>query len=371
MSLWQVSMSEIFYPPGVAWAWSGVAKALPRAVGIQLACSMLFVILAARLLRPRRLEASVRRGREPATPPRPAVGDDPVLWKERYAHTRLSRRAAGMAIALLVVLVVYPLIEAAAASFREWRAELVGSSGGPPLGTRLAERVAAQSSVRDSTSSGWPPSRPWRRRASAASVRRGTWTSLAMTLVTGQEVARARSPAALRAVRGLVIPFAILWVIGLATGSVHPLGVLASAVGLVIFARYGAALGVLCSMASRTSGRAIVATSLALLASNAIALLFVPIDLIGSLAGTWQTIYLAGVSPFVEWIALASPVEIRWSLEGRTWEEAIGLPGGLWVARVALDPGLIRTYLVSLVLHAIGASAAMRAVAWMFDRDRS
>ena len=200
---------------------------------------------------------------------------------------------------------------------------------------------------------------------------RGTWTSLAMTLVTGREVARAKVSGALRAVRGLVIAFLILWGIGLTTGSVHPLGVLASAVGLVIFARYGAALGVLCSMASQTSGRAIVATSLALLASNTIGLLFVPIDLIGSLAGTWQTIYLAGVTPFVEWISLASPVEIRWSLEGRTWEQAIGLPGGLWAARVALDPGLIRTYLVSLVFHAIGASAAMRTAAWMYDRNRS
>ena len=120
-------------------------------------------------------------------------------------------------------------------------------------------------------------------------------------------------------------------------------------------------------MASQTSGRAIVATIVALLASNAIALLFVPMDLIGPLAGTWQAIYLAGVTPFVEWISLASPVEIRWSLEGRTWEEAIGLPGGLWGARVALDPGLIRTYLASLVLHAIGATAAMRAAAWAFD----
>ena len=106
MSLWQVPMSEIFYPPGVAWAWSGVSRTLPRAVGIQLACSMLFLVLAARLIRPRRLEAARPRGREPAAPPRPAVGDEPVLWKERYAHASLSRRAAAMAIGLFAALVV-------------------------------------------------------------------------------------------------------------------------------------------------------------------------------------------------------------------------------------------------------------------------
>jgi hypothetical protein len=103
-----------------------------------------------------------------------------------------------------------------------------------------------------------------------------------------------------------------------------------------------------------------------LLAGNALALLFVPLDLAGRLAGTWQAMYLAGVSPFVEWVALVSPVEIRWSLAGQTWEGSLGLPG-LWGTWVRLEPGLIRTYLASLALHALGTSVALRAAAWAFD----
>ena len=106
--------------------------------------------------------------------------------------------------------------------------------------------------------------------------------------------------------------------IGLATGFVHPLGVLAAAAGLIIYARYAAALGVLFSMVSKSSDRAIAASLLALLTSNAIALLFIPLDLIGPLGGSWQTVWLAGVTPLVEWFCWV-PVEIRWWLEGRIW----------------------------------------------------
>jgi ABC-type transport system involved in multi-copper enzyme maturation permease subunit len=88
------------------------------------------------------------------------------------------------------------------------------------------------------------------------------------------------------------------------------------------------------------------------------------------IAGSWQTVYLAGVTPLVEWVSLASPIEIRWWLEGRTWEGRVGLPWGLWGTRIRLDPGLIWTYLASLTLHAIGTVALMRVAAWSFDSER-
>src|SRR5262249_9661244 len=158
----------------------------------------------------------------------------------------------------------------------------------------------------------------------------------------------------------------ILWGIGLATGSVHPLGVLAAAAGLAVFLRHGAALGVFFSMISPTSGQAIAATAIALFASNAVPMLFVPLDLVGRLAGQPTTLYLAGVSAFVEWIALVSPLEIRWSLAGQAWESALALPGALWGTRILLVPGLIGTYLLSLVIHATVTMATIRAAAWAF-----
>ena len=87
-NLWLVSMFGLFHPAGVAWAWSGLSRAFPRVVIIQLAGSLGFLLLAARLLRPRRLEAWGRPGRTSAATERPPIGDDPMLWKERHAHGR-------------------------------------------------------------------------------------------------------------------------------------------------------------------------------------------------------------------------------------------------------------------------------------------
>jgi hypothetical protein len=365
-NLWLVSMAGLIHPAALAWAWSGLSWAFPRVVGTQLAGSVLFLIAASLLLRPRRLEVLRWRGREPAALSRPSVDDDdPVLWKERYAHGRLSRRAAWLAIGLLVVLFVCPLIEPAAAAFREWRASWWNGAGTD------WHRGSVNEALRQFSAGLYLIGLVAVAAMAATSItgerERGTWTSLEMTLVTGPELARAKVAGALRAVRGLMIPFVVLWAIGLATGSAHPLGVVASAIGLVVFLRYGAALGVLCSMISSTSGRAIAATTAAVFASHALPLLFVPLDLIGPIAGTWQAIYLAGVTPFVEWIALVSPVEIHWYMTGQTWDSALGLPGGVWRTRVLLVPGLIRTYLASLVLHTLLTSAAIRAAAATFD----
>jgi hypothetical protein len=355
----------VIHPSALAWAWSGLSRAFPRVVAIQVAGSAFFLLLAALLLRPRRLEAWGHRGGAPIAPSRPWVGDDPVLWKEQYAQGRLSRRAVRLAIAGLVVLVVVPLIEPAAVSYREWRA----SRGHGAVSDWQRGRM--NQALRQFDTGLYLVGLAAVAAVAATSVtgerERGTWTSLEMTLVTGREVARAKVSGALWAVRGLSVPFAVLWGIGLVTGSVHPVGVLAAAAGIIIFFRYGAALGVLCSMICPTSGRAIVATSIALFAGNALALLFVPLELVGRLAGTWQAIYLAGVTPFVEWVSLVSPVEIRWFLAGRTWEESLALPGGLWVTWVRLEPGLMRTYLVSVALHSLGTTVALWAVAWIYD----
>jgi CubicO group peptidase (beta-lactamase class C family) len=88
------------------------------------------------------------------------------------------------------------------------------------------------------------------------------------------------------------------------------------------------------------------------------------------LAGTWQTVYLAGMTPLVEWVSLASPIDIRSWWEGQTWEVAIRLPWGLSGTRIVLNSGLAGIYVVSLALHAMGTVVLMRATAWLFDCGR-
>ncbi|MEJ7638374.1 MAG: copper ABC transporter permease, partial [Singulisphaera sp.] len=64
------------------------------------------------------------------------------------------------------------------------------------------------------------------------------------------------------------------------------------------------------------------------------------------------------------------PTEIRAALDGRDWDSTISLPFTYWRIQVRLDPGLIRTFSVSLALHAVGAIVASRAAAWAFDARR-
>jgi hypothetical protein len=197
---------------------------------------------------------------------------------------------------------------------------------------------------------------------------RRTWTSLTTTLVTGREVAGAKVAGAVRAMHGPVIALLVLWSLGLATGSVHPLGVLAAATGLFVFARYAAAVGVLISMASRDSERALVGTFFALVAIPVLGLLFLPLDLIGPLAGSRHGLFLACLTPFVEWAALASPAEIGGVAGGWTPDARISLPWHLWNARIPLDRGLVRILAVSLAAHALVTAAVLRVAAWAYDR---
>lgn len=363
------------YSPALRWAQAGLSRTFPWVIGSQAAASAFFLLLAVPCLRPRRL--GLRRwarafgsSRTASASARPTMGDDPMLWKERYAPGGSRPTLAWLVIVLLSVLVLGPLVGPAVDAFREWQE----SRWGEFLGVSIQYRSGLNDSLRKLNTGLYMLGLVAVAATAATSVtrerERGSWTGLATTLLTGREVTRAKISGSLRGVRGLAIPALALWGMGLANGSVHPVGVLAAAAGLVVFARYAAALGVLCSMLSPTSDRALVTTFLALLASNAWALLFVPLDLIGPLAGSRSGVYLAGVSPLMEWVSLVSPFDVRAALDGRDWETRINLPFTYRWIRVRLDLGLIRTFSVSLALHAVATIVASRAAAWAFDARR-
>jgi len=208
--------------------------------------------------------------------------------------------------------------------------------------------------------------------ASVAGEReRGSWTALLTSPLNGWEIARAKVLGVLWGMRWLALPFGILWVIGLGTGSVHPLGFLAAELSVMVFGAYAASLGVFCSMLSATTDRALLATLTVLIVGNAFPLLFVPLDLIGPIAGSREALFLAGVTPFVQWISLVSPIEIQSASNGWPWEGTIRLPFTFWSIRVPLEGGLIRLYASSMLVHLLGALAATRAAAWVFDASRS
>lgn len=366
--LWDAARSSISHPTALSGALAPVWASFLRLMTIQATASVVFLTSAAMLLRPVRLGLRTR-GRTPKqrrVRQRPPIGDDPMLWKERA-----SRRGPHLAmIAVLCLVVFWPLVEPTRAAFIEpWPTVPGGTSriwAHYDLNIRLRQlhtglfvlglaAIAATSAM-----------------SITGERERKTWTSLATTLLTGREVVRAKVFGVLWGMRPLAIPFLIIWGIGLTTGSIHPAGVLAAGAGLLVYGWYASALGILGSMLSEQSSRSIILTFLGLFAGNALPFLFLPPELIGPLGGSGAAIFMAGVTPFVEWIALFSPFDLQAALDGRKWGGQLGLPFGLHAISVRLDPGLLRTYLASLALHAIGALALSRIAAWAFDvaRDR-
>lgn len=373
-SLWWVGRAKLGGDlTGLGLAWSQLSRTFPRAVGMQLAGSALGLLLAIVLLRPlrlgvRRREHGLWRLRAAHSPARPAIGDDPMFWKEWCAAGHPRSRIARLLAIVPGALFLVPLIEPTTIAFLEhWE-----SWQGDP--TRIWARWTLNVSLRHANAGLYVVGLVAIAARAATSVTGerefGTWTSLATTLITNREIMRAKIAGALWGTRWMSIPFLALWSIGLLAGAVHPAGVAAAAAGLLVFAWYAAAVGVLCSIVAGGSERALVATFLVLLASNLFPLLFVPLDLIGPLGGSRAGFFMAGVSPFVEWFALASPIEIHEYLGGWPWDARITLPFGIWSTRLLLHPGLIATFAISLAVYSLAALAAGRAAIGALDAVR-
>jgi hypothetical protein len=360
-------------PTRAAWAWARLDRALPRVVGIQVACSAVFAVLAVLLLRPSRLGwrrrgliGSGRSNRAAIAPARPPVGDDPMRWKECHASPRGPSAGSRFAMVAFGALLIVPLIGPARDSALEWWRAWFGHA------TFIHARLSANESLRNVCAMlsllGFAAVAATAATSVTGERERGTWISLTPTELTGRVVVRAKVAGAIRSLRGPACAFLWLWGIGLVSGSVHPIGVLAAALALFVFARYAAAVGVLISLVSRDSERALAGTFLALLAVPAFALLFLPLNLVGPLAGSGHGLLLASVTPFVEWAALASSIEVGETLVGWTVGARISLPWNLWSTAILLNFGLVRIYAAGVVAHAIVTPVLVRLAAWAYDR---
>ncbi|MHC5544174.1 ABC transporter permease, partial [Singulisphaera rosea] len=259
-ALWDAVRIATVYPTTLNGALAPIWTAFLRLMTIQTTASVLFLTSAATLLRPirlglrpRRTTLINRRVRE-----RPPIGDDPMLWKERT-----SRRGPHLVmLAVLCLIVFWPLIEPTRAAFAERWATI------PQGPSKIWARHDLNIRLRQLHTGLFVLGLAAVAAASAMSItgerEQKTWTSLATTLLTGREVVRAKIFGVLWWMRTLAIPFLIIWVIGLATGSIHPAGVLAAGVGLLAYSWYASALGVLGSMLSDQSSRALILTFLAL-----------------------------------------------------------------------------------------------------------
>jgi ABC-type transport system involved in multi-copper enzyme maturation permease subunit len=373
-----LGLSRLYVEPsGRGLIWGRLPRTLMRVVVSQSIAALVCLVVAALSLRARRLGlrgwgpswlADRARHRGPEAMPRPAVGDDPMLWKESTATGLRARSAVRIGIAVLFAVMLVPLVEPMRAAFSEWTTSCLEN------GTANWRRWQLNESLRSLSTALHVVGLLAVSSVAAASVagerERGSWTALLTSPLTGWEIARAKVLGVLWGMRWLALPFGTLGVIGLATGSVHPLGLLAAGLSVIVFGAYAASLGVFCSMLSATSDRALLATLTVLMVSNVFPLLCIPLDLIGSVAGSREGLFLAGVTPFVQWISLVSPIEIESASNGWRWEGTIRLPLTFWNIRVPLEAGLLRLYGTSMLVHLLGALVATRAAAWAFEASR-
>ena len=284
-------------------------------VGLQLISALAFVLLAIVALRPiarrdgdggRRASGMARARWWRRVRPRPAVGDDPMLWKERYApRTRgLIKLLVGFVFVIGGAILAYSTFLVAAPAFVElWHH---GYSSSDAYGERLAFNeylraggtllyVAWCLGVASLAATGVVGERE-----------EDTWTSLITTPLNGEEILRAKMFGAVWGTRWFGLPLVVLWHLGLVSGAVHPIGFVAIVIETAVFVWFAAALGVSVSMISKSSARAQTATMAILVTLNGLYLLCcIPLHP--------DTMYcMAGVTPLIEAISLLSYESISW-----------------------------------------------------------
>ena len=274
------------------WYFGGQAAAIVLSLGLSIGLLRpLRVGRRGRRMGPRAAAAPIRRRVERRAPDRPPVGDRPMRWKERYASGSAGHLSSRWGVVIMATLTFCVFLDPARDAFREF----VGLDPGD------SARVELNGWLRDVQSlvvGGWLVAAASVGAGSIAGEReQGTWESVRATLLTGREVIGAKVLGALWATRGLAVPLVMIWLIGLGTGSVHPLGVPASAAVIAACLPFAAAAGVACSVRASSGSRAFWASLAAVLVGNLVAVS----PFLG--AGLDPTT-AAGVGPALAWEAL-------------------------------------------------------------------
>jgi ABC-type transport system involved in multi-copper enzyme maturation permease subunit len=210
-----------------------------------------------------RAAAPVFRNRLLVPQSRPRCGEHPMLWKERF--TPLGGGLSwlgGRPVAILILTVAGCLLFDPA-----WT--LLKARLGSPWHSHERLRLTLGQDLRGAT---WLLSYLGIVAVAAAGAvsitaerEHDTWTSLATTLVTPDEVVLAKQFGAVWSARWVGLVFLVLWMTGLALGAFDPLGVL-GAVLLAGLAAWGlAAVGVFVSPRAGNSTRAQAVTLLIVL----------------------------------------------------------------------------------------------------------
>ncbi len=238
-------------------------------MGTQTAYGILLIIYAAARLRPvyrgegapgwlrRRIGPKQARTRWRLWP-RPACGDDAMLWKEMHLHRIGSfKRAILILISVAAIgMTIYSAWDIA------WGALTDTLNQG---WTHYGSNQSAVNSVLRGVNAvlivvilvglGSVAA------SSISSEREGdTWTNLTSSPLEGSEVVRAKILGSIWLFRSSIGLLLVCWTFGLAVGAINPLGLMACVIELAIFTWFTAALGVSLSLRSKNTIQALTLT---------------------------------------------------------------------------------------------------------------
>jgi hypothetical protein len=186
-------------------------------------------------------------------------GDDPVYWKEAYFAPIVAGSGRAVVYAAWIVVLVVSVAGTLYAS-RDAFGELVKQGYGFGSLSDYNERMALNMSLRIGGSlliGFWLLQLAGLAAVGIAREReQDTWLGLLATPLEGREILRGKMLGPLRATAPWGITIAALWLIGLAAGAVHPLGLIHAAVVLALVLWFVIALGIYLSLKSKVAWRA-------------------------------------------------------------------------------------------------------------------
>jgi hypothetical protein len=280
---------------------------------------------------------------------RPACGDDPMLWKELLVpRVPAFYRPLGPGVVLILGgLLVWTATGLAVPAARELAAAGYGVA---PAGSARAALHAYLRIVGTGVALVMLLGVASDAAAGLTSEReKDTWISLIATPLTGTQIIRAKILGAIGNTRYMAVVLMVLWMVGVGTGAVHPLGPVAAAVELAVLVVFTAALGTWISLRARHTMQAlgrVMASLLVLFGGSFIA----AVPVLGlrplALAGSGPILLAASLASYAEvqgkpragafglvsdaaiaacWAGRAPEMALAWGLSGAGWALAAWL----------------------------------------------
>lgn len=332
-------------------------------VALQLLGGALWIGLASALLRPGarqtfrgfRKPGKVDRER-PALPP---CGDSPMLWKELVVPSvptfyRPLALLTGLALGLMLLT---STLGHAASAFRE---TLIFSYGIAANGSDRANFLLYLRIVATGVASVYLLGVASDAAASLTSEReKDTWVSLVTTPLTGAEIVLAKFLSAIWGIRHTAVAFLGLVLLGIVSGSVHPLATLLLLAEFTAFTAFAAALGIWVSLRAGSTTRALGTTILLLVGVNASGLL------LGMIPGLPRPLAMAGCAPLGVTVSLISYGD----LAGVPSIGTIGVLNDAGISRVWTDSGreVLTACLLGTLAQGVGAYFLFQRTCRGFD----